>query len=119
MSLDLTSQLQQLSADLLSGLRADLLGHITDPTEIDLISRNTAKIAAAGISLVGATGDALAQAQQDYNSAIAVLATLASAAVEDEANAQANAIAKLATFAQSFLAKALTAAIEAIPLAAI
>ncbi len=116
---DLSNIAQSLGNDLLTGLKTDLLSHVTDTVQLDLLTRATAKIGAAGIGLISPDPAMKAQATDDYNTALAVLLSLASAANEDAATARDAAMVKLGAFVNNFLTIALQSAIKAIPVFAV
>jgi len=116
---DLSASASKLGNDLLAGLQSGLLAHITDPIQVDLLSRNTAKIAAGGLALVSPLAEVVVQAQEDINAGYAVILSLASAGVEDAAGLAREELAKLGAFVTEFLTVAITAAIKAIPVLAI
>jgi hypothetical protein len=87
--LNLTDNAANLAGQLLDQLKADVLGTLTDPEAIAMAERATAVLAAVPIATIGATDDVKADLQNQWDAALAVLYSLASAGVEDAAHAQA------------------------------
>jgi hypothetical protein len=80
--LNLTDNAANLAGQLLDQLKAD-------PESIAMAERATAVLAAVPIATIGATDDMKADLQNQWDAALAVLYSLASAGVEDAAHAQA------------------------------
>jgi len=104
---DLTSNAENLGKDLLNELTGRFLSQITDPATIDLASRQTAIIASTPVAMIGAPDDVRAQLQNDYDAAVSVLLSLASAQVEDGSAAAAAVQTKVRTFVSEFVATAI------------
>ena len=103
-----------LGKDLFDQLTGGLLSHVQDPAQVDMVSRATATIAATPIAMIGADDATRAQLQNDYDAAQAVLWSLASAAVEDEAGAAEAAKAKLTQLTSDFIQAAVKGVIVAL-----
>jgi hypothetical protein len=87
-SLDLGANAANLAGQILDQLKADVLGTLTDPEALAMAERATATLAAVPVAMIGAPDDVKADLTNQYDAALAVLYSLASATVEDAAHAQ-------------------------------
>jgi hypothetical protein len=94
-----------------------LLGTLTDPESIAMAERATAVLAAVPIATIGATDDVKADLQNQWDAALAVLYSLASAGVEDAAHAQAVVQARVFNIINVVLADAIKVGFGALKLA--
>jgi glucosamine 6-phosphate synthetase-like amidotransferase/phosphosugar isomerase protein len=87
--LNLTDNAANLAGQLLDQLKADVLGTLTDPESIAEVERATMTLAVVPVLMIGATPEVAADLTNQFNAALAVLYSLASAGVEDAAHARA------------------------------
>lgn len=111
---DVAANAANLGTDLLNQLTGDLLSHVQNQAEIDMASRSTATIASVPIAMIGASDEAKTNLQNDYDAAVTVLLSLASAQVEDGSVAAQQAQAKVRTFIQNFIATAIKAGVASL-----
>lgn len=97
---------EKLGQQLLDGLTGNLLKDLTDPDQIEMASRASVTIAGHSLMAIGASEEIIAQLQEDYDSAWAVLLTLASADIEDGTAAAASVRTNLNVFIREFLVEA-------------
>jgi hypothetical protein len=115
--LNLTDNAANLAGQLLDQLKADVLGTLTDPESIAMAERATAVLAAVPIATIGATDDMKADLQNQWDAALAVLYSLASAGVEDAAHAQAAVQKRIFDVVNLIIRDAVTVAFTGLKLA--
>lgn len=103
--------LEHLGYAIEKSLVQSLLGHVTDIDQLDMIERNSDKLAEATLLSVGADEATKAALQMQIAEATAVLASLASAQMEDTAGAIRTTIATAVSGAIQLSEKFLRAAI--------
>jgi hypothetical protein len=116
-SLDLGANAANLAGQILDQLKADVLGTLTDPEALAMAERATATLAAVPLAMIGAPEDARADLQNEYDVAMAVLYTLASAAVEDAAHAQQAVRERVYSVVNTVLRDAIAGAFVALKIA--
>jgi hypothetical protein len=115
--LNLTDNAANLAGQLLDQLKADVLGTLTDPEAIAMAERATAVLAAVPIATIGAADDVKNDLQNQWDAALAVLYSLASAGVEDAAHAQAAVQARVFNIINVVIADAVRIGFGALKLA--
>lgn len=108
------SNLGNLGTDLLKGLTDNLLSHVTNPQDLDVITRATTTLATLPITTIGADDVAKAEAKSSYDTAIAVLYSYASAEEEEVASVAAKTQASIKKYVDDFLGMALRAGLTAL-----
>lgn len=115
----LSDNAANLAGQLLDQLKADVLGTVTDPAALDMAQRATATLAAVPVMMIGAPPDVAADLQNQYDCALATLGSLASAAVEDAAHAQAAARERVFVIVNDVLRQAVAVAFTALKIAVV
>jgi hypothetical protein len=118
-SLDLTPNIANLGSQILDQLKADVLANLTDPEALAMAERATATLAAVPIAMIGAPVDVKADLQNQFDAAQATLFSLASAEVEDAANASAAVREKIFTVINVVIRDAVAAAFAGLKIAVI
>lgn len=116
---DLSTNAANLGTQILDQLKADLLGTLADPESIAMAERATATLSAVPIAMIGAADDVKADLQNQFDAALSVLYSLASAEVENAARAADKVRSQVFQIVNTVIADAVAAAFAALKIAVI